>query len=73
MAESRIPAEHLDILQKSGLLNPDLTLEKIVGAATELDKSFAALGAAKSVPTLIGNWYVYHTLQADEAASEKKL
>ena len=54
MAESRIPAEHLDILQKSGLLNPDLTLEKIVGAATELDKSFAALGAAKSVPTLIG-------------------
>ena len=72
MAESRIPAEHLEILQKSGLLNPDVTMDKIVKAAEELDKSFAALGAAKSVPTLIGNWYVYHTLQADEVTSEKK-
>jgi len=72
MAESRIPAEHLDILKKSGILNPDVTLEKLVTAADELDKSFAKLGAAKSVPTLIGSWYVYHTIQADEVTGEKK-
>jgi len=72
MAESRIPAEHLDILKKSGILNPDVTLEQIVNAADQLDKSFAGLSAAKSVPTLIGNWYVYHTIMADEVTGEQK-
>ena len=72
MAESRIPAEHLDILKKSGILNPDVTLEHLMNAADQLDKSFAGLAAAKSVPTLIGNWYVYHTIMADDFSTEKQ-
>lgn len=71
MAESRIPEEHLEILKKSGILNSDVTLDKIVGAAEQLDKSFASMAATKSVPTLIGPWYVYHTLQAEQVSAEK--
>jgi len=56
-----IPQEHLDILKSSGLLNPDITLEQVITAAGELDKSFQ--GAEASVPTLIGDWYIYHTIE----------
>lgn len=70
MAKARIPQEHVDILKKSGILNPDITLEQVIDAATELDKTFK--GSDVSVPTLIGDWYVYHTIEGMESIRGKK-
>ena len=64
MEKRRIPQEHVEILKKSGILSPDITLERLIDVAAELDESFT--GAEVSVPTLIGNWYVYHTVEAVE-------
>ena len=61
-----IPQEHLDILKNSGLLNPNITLEQVISAATELNK-FAQSQA--SVPTLIGPFYIYHAVEAMEEAT----
>jgi hypothetical protein len=58
----RIPQEHVDLLKKSGILNPDVTLEQVINAATELDGMLTE--AEASVPTLIGPFYIYHSLEA---------
>ena len=62
-----IPQEHLDILKNSGLLNPNISLEQVISAATELNK-FPAQSQA-SVPTLIGPFYIYHAVEAMEEAT----
>ncbi|MEU5217334.1 hypothetical protein AB0G79_14195 [Streptomyces sp. NPDC020807] len=58
--------EHVAILRKSGLINSDITIDQLLQAAVELDKLNPIDEVA--VPTLIGNWYVYHTMKAGEAA-----
>lgn len=70
MEKRRIPQEHVEILKKSGILNPDITLEKVIDTAAELDGAFS--GTDMSVPTLIGNWYVYHTIEAVDATISEK-
>jgi hypothetical protein len=57
----RIPQEHVDLLKKSGILNPDITMEQIMNAAAELDGMFTE--AEASVPTLVGPFYVYHSIE----------
>lgn len=70
MEKRRIPKEHVEILKKSGLLNPDITLQQVIDTAAELDGAFS--GTDVSVPTLIGDWYVYHTIEAVDATTIEK-
>lgn len=53
-----------EILKESGILNTDVTLGQIVEAGRKL--SALRTGSEASVPTLIGDWYVYHTIEAIE-------
>ncbi len=67
----RIPKKHLEVLQKSGLINPDVTLEQVINAAAELDALVTE--SENSVPTLIGPFYVYHSIEAiDELTSPRQ-
>ncbi|HUR23946.1 MAG TPA: hypothetical protein VMZ73_08770 [Acidimicrobiales bacterium] len=50
-----------EILKESGILNTDVTLGQIMEAGKKL--SAIKTGSEASVPTLIGNWYVYHTIE----------
>jgi hypothetical protein len=60
---ARLPSEHLEILKKSGILNPDITLDQIIKAAADLDEVLVGGGGGEvSVPTLVGPFYVYHAL-----------
>ncbi|THG35522.1 hypothetical protein E6C70_05630 [Glaciibacter flavus] len=46
---------------KARLINPDVTLARLVEAGERLGQ----LDGDISVPTLVGDWYVYHQLTAD--------
>ena len=55
-----VPQSHFDILKNSGILNPDVTLSNLIDAASQL--SALNPGGPASVPTLLGDWYVYHQM-----------
>lgn len=54
MAEKKSISHALD----AGVLNPDITLAALVEAGEKLSE----LDGPLSVPTLVGDWYVYHQL-----------
>jgi hypothetical protein len=57
MAEKKSISRALD----ARVLNPDITLAALVEAGEKL----SALDGALSVPTLVGDWYVYHQIGED--------
>jgi hypothetical protein len=57
MAEKKSIGRALD----ARVLNPDITLAALVEAGEKLSE----LDGSLSVPTLVGDWYVYHQLGED--------